>query len=322
MSFDLITSGYPGIDHILPVDRAPQPGETGVILQAPRFDVPMVGGCAANIAVAGARLGLRTAVVILVGDDPDGTLLVEQLNTEGVDTQFGVHCVPGGHTAQSFLFVDSQNRHQTFYFPGVSNRADIPIQLDTDQLSGSKWGAITVGDAVHNRTVIDLLAASEVSILWSHKNDVQAFPKRIVEKLAQVSEIAVFNKHEARAVEKMMGLSSIDELLKGKPDAIILTRGKKGSRVITPDREIDVPAVPPGRLVDPTGAGDGFCAGLLFGLIHDLPLQTGCRIGAVVASFVLEDWGCQTNLPTLEKVKTRYLDTFGEDLPVNGAPQR
>ncbi len=280
----------------------------------------MIGGCAANMAVAGARLGLSTAVVILVGDDPDGILLVEGLRDEGVDIEFGVHYVADGHTAQSFLFVDSQNRHQTFYFPGVSKRADIPIQLDANQLRGSKWGAITVGDAIHNRTVIDLLAANKVSILWSHKNDIQAFPKQLVEKLAQISEIAVFNKHEALAVEQMLGLSSIDELLKGAPEAIILTSGEKGSRIITADREINVPAVAPERLVDPTGAGDGFCAGLLFGLLHDLPLETGCRIGAVVASFVLEEWGCQTNLPTLNKMKTRYMDTFGENLPLNGAP--
>ena len=101
MSLDLIVSGYPGLDHIMPVNRAPQPGETGVILRAPSLDTSTPGGCAPNIAVACARLGIKTAVAIVIGDDQDGKRLVEALEREGVNIQYGIHVIPGGHTAHT-----------------------------------------------------------------------------------------------------------------------------------------------------------------------------------------------------------------------------
>jgi len=319
MSVDLIVSGYPALDHIMPVNRAPQPGETGVILRAPRLDSPTPGGCAPNIAVACARLGIKTAVVIVIGDDQDGKRLVEALEREGVNIQYGIHVVPGGHTAHTFLFLDPENRHQTFYFPGASGSKNVSIHLGQEALGSAKWGVITVGSPLHDLAVLESMVASNIPILWSHKNDKGAFPKELIERLAQVSAIVVLNKHEADAVQKTLELTGISDLLQRGPKAVILTRGAGGCRLITIEGTMDVPAVAPDRLVDPTGAGDGFCAGLLFGLHHELSLVDCCRIGAVVASFVLEDWGCQTSLPNLPSLQERYWGAFGKELLLSGA---
>jgi len=319
MSVDLIVSGYPGLDHIMPVNRSPQPGETGVILRAPHLDTSTPGGCAPNIAVACARLGIKTVVVIVIGDDQDGKRLVEALKREGVNIQYGIHVIPGGHTAHTFLFLDPENRHQTFYFPGVSGSKDVSIHLEQEVLNSAKWGVITVGSPIHNLAVLDLMVASNIPILWSHKNDKTAFPKELVERLAQVSAIVVLNKHEADAVQKTLELTGVSDLLQRGPKAVILTRGEDGCRIITTEGTSDVPAVAPDQLVDPTGAGDGFCAGLLFGLHYELPLVDCCRIGAIVASFVLEDWGCQTSLPNLPSLQARYWGAFGEEIQLSGA---
>ena len=65
-------------------------------------------------------------------------------------------------------------------------------------------------------------------------------------------------------------------------------------------------------MLDPTGAGDAFTAGVLLGLQHEFPLYICCHLGAVVSSFVIEAWGCQTNLPKLAEIKARYHQSFGE----------
>ncbi len=319
MSLDLIVSGYPGLDHIMPVNRSPQPGETEVILRAPRLDPSTPGGCAPNIAVACARLGIKSAVVIIIGDDQDGKRLVGALEREGVNTQHGIHVIPGGLTAHTFLFLDPDNRHQTFYFPGASGSKDVSIHLEQEALGSAKWGVITVGSPIHNLAVLELMVASNIPILWSHKNDKTAFSIELVERLAQVSAIVVLNKHESDAVQRTLELTGISDLLQRGPKAVILTRGEGGCRIITTEGTRDVPAVAPDHLVDPTGAGDGFCAGLLFGLHYELPLVDCCRIGAVVASFVLEDWGCQTSLPNLSSLQARYLGAFGEEIQLSGA---
>jgi sugar/nucleoside kinase (ribokinase family) len=63
--------------------------------------------------------------------------------------------------------------------------------------------------------------------------------------------------------------------------------------------------------VDPPGAGDGFVAGVIYGLYHGLPLSISARIGAVLASFVLESWGAQTSLPDPVALQRRYRAAFG-----------
>ncbi len=310
MKFDIVAAGYPSIDHILPVSRAPKPGETGIILEPPRLETLNLGGCAPNIAVAGARMGLKTAVIILVGEDPDGQAMISVLNQEGVNTQFGVQVIPNGNTAHSFLFVDPESRHQTFYYPGVSDCEEVTLKLEKH--AQANWGVITVGNALHNRSALNWMVEKKVSILWSHRNDSRAFPDDLIVHLAGVSKIVVLNNHEAQAIKETLEIDSIAELLKYGPQAIILTKGAQGSQIITANDTIKIPAVAPKRMLDPTGAGDAFTAGVLLGLQHEFPLNICCQLGAVVSSFVIEAWGCQTNLPKLAEIKTRYHQSFGE----------
>jgi len=220
------------------------------------------------------------------------------------------------------LFVDPGGRHQTFYYPGVSDREDIVPMLNDSLALGARWGVITVGNAVHNRAVAEWFARLGIPILWSLKGDPHAYPRSLVERLADLSQVAVMNEDEARALQTMLDpstssghrLRTFDALFERGIRAIVLTLGAQGSRIIKAGYATDIPAVLPGELVDPTGAGDAFTAGLLFGLCHDLPLEVGARIGAVVASFVLEAWGCQTNLPDLARMRERYQAAFGEEL--------
>jgi len=321
MPLDILTTGYPSVDHILLVNRAPQPGETGIILDARGLEKATFGGCACNIAVACARLGLRAGVIIMLGDDTEGRRYREALAAEGVDTR-GVQLISGGCSPRCFLFVDPSGRHQTFYYPGVSDRGDIALALDDSLAWGARWGVITVGNATHNRAVANWFARLGVPILWSLKGDPHAYPLSLVERLADLSQLVVMNEDEARALQTMLDLHTLDALFERGIRTIVLTRGAQGSQVIQTDRTIDIPAVSPRELVDPTGAGDAFTAGLLFGLCHDLPLEIGARIGAVVASFVLEAWGCQANLPNRAQMHERYRVAFGEHLPLDWKGRR
>lgn len=314
MPLDVLATGYPGLDHILRVNRAPQPGETGIILDARGLEEATLGGCPCNIAVACARLGLKTGVVIVLGDDLEGRRYRDALAAKGVDTR-GVQLIPGGRSPRSFLFIGPDGRHQTFYYPGVSDREDIVLTLDDSLARGARWGVITAGNAAHNRAVADWFARLGIPVLWSLKSDPHAYPRSLVERLADLSQVVVMNEDEARSLQTLLNLRTFDALLERGIRAIVLTLGAQGSRIIKADRTTDIPAVPPGELVDPTGAGDAFIAGLLYGLCHDLPLEVGARIGAVVASFVLEAWGCQTNLPDQAQARERYRAAFGKDWP-------
>ena len=96
----------------------------------------------------------------------------------------------------------------------------------------------------------------------------------------------------------------------------MVTQGSEGSLWYTRDGTARVPAVPAARFVDSTGAGDAFVAGALFGLLAGLDGPQAGRCAAVVASFVVETWGCQTNLPSPGDLRARYREHFNEELPL------
>ena len=102
------------------------------------------------------------------------------------------------------------------------------------------------------------------------------------------------------------------DLLSDTTRAVIITQGERGAAVYTAGNDVvNVPAVPPSDMVDPTGAGDGFAAGFLAGLLKGAAPADSARLGSAVASFVLEAVGCQTNLPDWAAALARYHAYFG-----------
>ncbi len=92
---------------------------------------------------------------------------------------------------------------------------------------------------------------------------------------------------------------------------MVVTLGIDGCRVFDGKSIYDIPVAPPTQLTDVTGAGDGFTSGFLAGWLQDHSPLVCAQIGAVVASFVLEAVGCQTNLPDWAAMKQRYEENFG-----------
>src|SRR5262249_2989550 len=106
------------------------------------------------------------------------------------------------------------------------------------------------------------------------------------------------------------GLSEREML--GKIKALVVTRGEHGSSVLTPDgARVDVPAVAPRRIVDPTGVGDGYRAGFMKGLAMGAPYDVCARLGSVAATYVLEHVGGQSHAYTWDEFKTRYEEHYG-----------
>lgn len=313
MGLDIITTGYPSLDYILRVTHAPQPGETGIVLDAFKLENGTLGGCPTNIAVACSRLGLQTCVIIPVGNDVIGKQFRSALEQEGVNTQL-IQVIEGANTSYSFLFIDPESKHQTFFYPGVGDRNDLQLRKDNALAVGTRWGIITAGNAAYNLAIIDWFNELNIPILWSPKIDEHSYPQPLIEKLARDGQIAVMNEAEASFFQKKLNLPDIKDLFNLNTKVIFITSGSHGSRVISPDDEEMIPAVSPEKAIDPTGAGDAYTSGVIFGLYHGLKPRIAARIGAVVSSFVLEKWGCQTNLPNFAKLEKRYKMVFNDAL--------
>lgn len=111
------------------------------------------------------------------------------------------------------------------------------------------------------------------------------------------------NKHEFERASNLLNFE-IDDYLE-RVDALIVTKGSKGSVIYTKDKKIEIPCIKAGKVIDPTGAGDSYRAGFLSAYVKGYDLEKCGLIGAATASFVVEAKGCQTNLPTWDKVVER-----------------
>jgi len=313
----VLAVGYSSLDWIYRVDRLPDVGQTARILISRLRPAP--GGCAANIAVACVRLGLRAGVLTAVGDDAQGRGYVAALKARGVETQ-GIIFIHGGRSPSCFLFVDPSGHHMTFYDPGFSERRRFALWIPMAWRRSLQLGVITVGSPAMVRKAAFWFQRHRVPILWSLKGDPRAWPPSLLDWLARHSQVILMNRMEALWLQNALRIKEWHDLLLGSVQAVVITAGSEGSQVLDREGWKSVPAVPPRRLVDPTGAGDAFASGFLWGWIHGLSAERCARVGAVVASFVLEAWGAQEGLPTLAQVRRRYHSFFNEplDLHVRG----
>jgi adenosine kinase len=121
--------------------------------------------------------------------------------------------------------------------------------------------------------------------------------------------LVIVNDYELELLRQKTGKSEAD--LVREAGALVVTRGENGSTVIARDEWADVPAVPPHRIVDPTGVGDAFRGGLMKGISLGVPYDTCARIGAVAATYALEHLGGQSHAYTWEEFTARYAEHFG-----------
>jgi adenosine kinase len=127
------------------------------------------------------------------------------------------------------------------------------------------------------------------------------------------AKILICNDYEFEIIRQKTGMDETTILT--HTDALVVTRGEKGSSVLQKHRRIDVPAVTPHRIVDPTGVGDAFRGGFMKGLAAGADYEVCARIGSVAATWALEHLGGQSHAYTWEEFGDRYAKHFGP-LPV------
>ena len=139
------------------------------------------------------------------------------------------------------------------------------------------------------------------------------FQKDRLINIIKKSEILIGNAHEIKQIKEKSGVT--EEIILEHVKAIIITKGSEGSVVIYKNEnnkifKSNIPIAMPAKIVDTTGAGDGYRAGILTGLTLDMTLLDSCRLGAIIGSFVVETRGAQTQKFNIDKVRKRFFNTF------------
>ena len=310
-AFDLVAvGGWTIFDHIFRVERIPQVGET-VTISSPLEEIDRIfwGGCAPNNAVAAARLGFSSALIMVAGRDFDERGYRRYLEETGVDLQ-GVHVVSDGLSGHSFLFCDPEGSSVCISHIGVSERQeDIapdprPLRQARAAILNDRFDRFTLAAGTMGR-------AAEARIVTSGDLNTSRIPQQFV----AITDVLIANEFELERLAEKLDGRGIRGLLDLGPRAIVVTAGARGAAVVTSEGEEFVPAAKARQVVDPIGAGDAFAGVTAAAYGRGIPLSVAVRIGNVTASFVVEARGCQTNLPTWDLMAERYHETFREEPP-------
>lgn len=293
-------------DHIFPVLELPSKGRVAQVLATPSLEGhTYYGGTAFNIAVTMARLGVTCGVMHAVGQDFPGSNYERWLKDQGVSLE-GLQVHKGHLSGHAFLFHDPEGETLCFSSAGA---AEEPLELESSAALVSQVEMLVIAPVFGPPAARLLELAVEHSVQVAACGILSAGFARLLSGV----DILITNRYESERLCEAEHTDDPRELLKKGPALIYETHGTRGSRLLSPEGERWIAITPPQASVDPTGAGDAYCGAVLAGILRGLdPAQAGLA-GSVAASFVVEQNGCQTNLPDWSMVHARHKDCFRQD---------
>ncbi len=265
------------------------------------------GGTAANIAFNLALLGEQPEVVATVGEDfTDYRAWLEQ---QGVNTR-SMQVVPGEFTSSCFINTDLEDNQIIAFYPGAMSQAHT-LPLDNHGLTGDDLVIISPNDplAMANYAA----ECIRLGIPYLYDPSMQAPRMQAAELRAGFAgaRILTGNDYEFGMMAEKLGITEAD-LCQAVPVCVV-TKGEAGSSIFADGQEYSIPAAKSREVINPTGAGDAFRAGLVKGIANGLSWPTCGRIAALTAVYAIEHAGPQQHAYTQAEFLTRYRENFGSD---------
>lgn len=262
------------------------------------------GGCAGNIAYNLKLLGGNPIPMATVGSD-FGPYRAH-FERMGICLDY-VRELPDHYTAQAFITTDLDDNQITAFHPGAMSHAH---EVDVPTLPGSigivapngREGMVQHARQFHEAGIPFIFDPGQGLPMFSGEE--------LLTFIEQATWVAV-NDYESRLLQERTGLSL--EALAAKVEALVVTRGAEGSWIFVDGGRIDIPAAPATAVVDPTGCGDAYRAGMLYGLLHGLPWEVTGRIASLMGAIKIAHPGTQNHRFTLDEFRVRYRQAFGSD---------
>ena len=264
------------------------------------------GGCAGNIAYNLRALGGDPVVMATIGDD--GAPYRDRLNELGIGTE-GLATLPGMFTAQAFIITDLDDNQITAFHPGAMVRSH---ELHVGNVSDVELGIVAPDGRDGMRQHAAEFRAAGIPYIFDPGQGMPLFTGPELIEMIDGAAVVTVNDYEAQLLAERTELS--EEAIARRVDAFVVTLGGEGSRIHTEDATIHVPAVPATELVDPTGCGDAYRAGLLYGMSQRWDWQKSGRLASLLGSMKISSRGGQNHALSREAVASLYSKQFGAHL--------
>jgi adenosine kinase len=267
------------------------------------------GGCAGNIAYSLHMLGGDPLIMATVGDDH--APYSERLEKLGLNQRY-VRKVVGTYTAQAFITTDVDDNQITAFHPGAMNHSH--ENRVADALNGGGAQRVALGIVAPDGREGMLQHAREfheggVPFVFDPGQGLPMFSGEELFEFIRMADYVTVNDYEAQMLQERTGetVESLAKLVK----AFVVTLGARGSVIYTERGQIDIPSVKAQAIVDPTGCGDAFRAGLLHGIASDMDWATTGRLASLMGDMKIAHRGGQNHNYTRGDIGEWYYTSFG-----------
>ena len=264
------------------------------------------GGCAGNIAYSLKLLGGEPLIMATIGDD--STPYLHRLKQLGLDATH-VTPVPDSFTAQAFITTDLDDNQITAFHPGAMTQSHRNKVTDAREVS---LGIVSPdgrdGMLQHAREFHD----ARIPFVFDPGQGLPMFDGAELMAFLKLADYCTVNDYEAKLLTERTGRSL--EQLAGEVQALVVTLGGSGSQIYSNGRRIEIPAAAPEALIDPTGCGDAYRAGLLYGIGQGWEWEKTGRLASLMGSIKIAHRGGQNHKLKREDIAERFSAAFGETL--------
>ncbi len=271
------------------------------------FLVPMIrrefGGCAGNIAYNLKLLEEHPLIMATVGHDFEP--YAQWLNNCQISTQY-IRVMDNHYTGQAYITTDEDDNQITAFHPGAMNSShENSVPGDQEISIGIVSPDGKEGMQQHAKEFAD----QGIPFIFDPGQGMPMFNGEELLQMMELASYATFNDYESELMLDRTGLTL--EQLAEKVEALIVTMGGNGSKIYADGKCIEIPSATAKELSDPTGCGDAYRAGLLYGLINELDWETTGRIASLLGTIKIEHHGTQNHSFTMDAFKERYFESFG-----------
>jgi len=261
------------------------------------------GGCAGNIAYTLKLLGGEPLIMATVGDDYEPYAdRLKKLNL----SQEHVRKVPDTFTAQAFITTDLDDNQITAFHPGAM---DYSHRNHVGDASAVKLGIIAPDGRAGMLQHAAEFHTAGIPFVFDPGQGLPMFAGAELESLVGMASYLAVNDYEGELLQERTG-KTLEELSR-QVDALIVTLGARGSLIFTNGQRTEIPGVRAEAVVDPTGCGDAYRAGLLYGIVNELDWPTTGRLASLLGAIKVAKRGGQNHHFSRDEIAQRYQEQFG-----------
>lgn len=263
-----------------------------LFLEGLELKVKSLGGMSVNTVMLLSKLGIKCGIIGIIGNDENGEFVRNKIRKVNID-----EVKLGGNTAKCFCLITSKGKERTFVSAPNKKEDEIFDKINIDYINKAKFVHLSPFFTQNMElTFKDVRKLAEKisgpKLTFTPSTAYVGYGIDELKPILRKTEVYFSNKWEMENLSKSKNLAyESKKLLEYGPKIVVCTLGSEGVLITTAEKQFEIPAIKPKKIIDSTGAGDTFAGGFLYGLVKNKSLEESAEIATKLASMSLSDYG-------------------------------